>query len=334
MDDEPQLFDLKIETEQGLTERAMVEELQDFVDAYQDITDELDRIDGMRIINEQLALLDTQSPHTGEDVIVHGNVLQAYYDELEGKDAIEAVFHNGAVLQSAGFTVQNVASPNGEGSRAVVGHLFKSPYENRDEEVGTLVQRNIEYFSFAPYGKVDIQGNKTPDEILNRLESLIPDTIQEIDEIVLNSSNSLNALSALNKLSYSRKDFPQDILYDLALYVNAVVDAKSIGPIYCGVNGMFNVDILPGMQISVPFRQSQYDGGTVQIIGNPKSLHLSQYASYVDGEVYQSNDLYWAVDVEVLRVEGADMKLIGKTVDFLVGNLRDPVVIDIPEMAA
>lgn len=331
MDDETQLFDVAIETKRDLTERALVEELQDFVDVHQNETDELDRIDGVRIINEQLARLDAQSPHTGEDVIVYGNVIQAYYNELEGKDAMETVFHNGVVLQSAGFTVQTVVTPDGLGSRAVVGHLFKTPYEDRAEEVGTLVQRNIEYFSFAPYGKVDIQGNKTPDEILSRLESLIPDTIQEVDEIILNALTPLAALSALNKLSYSNKDFPKDILHDLARYVNAVLDVKSIGPIYSGVNGMFNLDVLPGMQISVPFSHDSYDGGAVQIIGNPKSLHLSQYASYVDGEVYQSEDLYWAVDIEVLRIVGADMKLAGKTVDFLVGNLRDPVIIDIPE---
>ena len=331
MDDETQLFDVQIETKRDLRERSLVGELQDFVDSYQNETNELDQIDGIRIINEQLALLDTQSPHTGNDVIVYGSVIQAYYDELEGKDAMETVFLNGVVLQSAGFTVQKVANPNGEGSRAVVGHLFKSPDEDRAEEVGTLVQRNIEYFSFAPYGKVDIQGDKTPDEIINRLESLIPEAIQEVDEIILNAPTPLAGMSALNKLSYSGKDFPRDILHDLARYVNTVLDVKNIGPIYCGVNGMFNVDVLPGMQISVPFNHDQYDGGSVQIIGLPKSLHLSQYASYVDGEVYQSDDLYWAVDIEVLRVVGADMKLAGKTVDFLIGNLRDPVLVDIPE---
>ena len=329
MDDMTELLELGAETDAKKTEKQMVNDLQAFIDDHQNLDDELVRLDAGEIINEGISELDRNCDHYGEQVGVHGTVLMAYYDPIEEEDKVSPFVMTGQKLKSSGFTVQRVANPDGSPGRAIVGHLFESTQEDIPNSETGLVQTTRQYFAFAPYGTVDIEANRTRDESVKRLWSYIPEVMQDIDDALLESNGKIGDLMALRKFSYETDKIPANILEELVQYVNSTVSPENIGPLTAEINGVYSVDIMENGQAVIPLDINDTAGGTGIVMGSPRYLFLSQYASYVEGATYESKDYYWSVGLTVHRAEARHARLEGQTIDVMLGDLRNPILVDL-----
>ncbi len=334
MDDMIDFPNLGIETEAQKTERRIVQDLQQFIDDQQGLEDELTLLDSGDIINEGIAELDRQCTHHQDIVSVHGTVLMSHYDTLEEVNKVEAVLLTGQKLKSHGFTVQRVQNPDGTPGRALVGHLFESFQEDVPNSESGLIQTTTQYFAYAPYGQVSIEAHMTKEESVQRLWEYIPEVMEEIDEVLLNAKSQLGALTGLRKLSYKTADVPNNILEELIQYVNSTVAPEKIGALTAKINGVFSIDFAENSQAVVPLDINKPSGGSAIMMGSPRYLFLSQYASYIDGQTCESKDMYWSLGLAIHRTQPEHASLEGQVIDVMVGDLRDPILVDVTEERA
>ena len=322
----PILIDF-LEDDERKEERARVAALQAFLDDGGAIAEsELEKIENDAVINEEIAHLDEECSHINQTVLVSGDVRIGYFDDFREEDAEETRRLSDMLLISRGFTVQPVRGDNDD--RLLVGHLFEVLGSERTSGAHGLAQQSTTYFAFAPYDTVAIEMARTDKQRRTYLESMIPEIVSEIDELLYDAPSPLAAMLRLRKLSINRADIPADIIRELITYVSEFIAVKQIPLSVFELAGTRSIDINDDFSITAPYDIDDYTGGSVAVAGKIDYIYLSPYVAYVDGEMYQTSDCRWAVGISAEAASHSHPHLAGQTLDVMIADIRDgaPVV--------
>ena len=312
-------------------ERARVQALQSFLDDGGHAADtELEQLENNSVINEELAALDEQCPYMNEMVHVSGDVRIGYYDDFQEVDAEQVRHLTGTPLIARGFSVQPMSDAAGGGLR--VGHLFEVPGTERVSGASGLMQQTTTYFAFAPYDSIDIEAVRTPQQRHEYLESMVPDLIMEIDELLYDAPTPLAAVLRLRKLSVDRKRIPADIIREVITYVTDAVSLKDIPLATFDLTGTRSIDIDSNFSITAPYDKDDYTGGRTTVVGKLDYVYLSPYVGYVDGEMYQTDDWRWAAGIAVEAAPAEQSYLTRQTLDIMVADIHDAALV-VPDIA-
>ena len=203
----------------------------------------------------------------------------------------------------------------GSGGRDVsIHHMFLMPEATRFGDVRNLTKHITQYFAIAPFGSVWIDAGRTNDQRIDYLNHHAPDLIGEFDDLVLNADDSVNAVMNLSRQRISNEDNDSTVINDMIGYARESVEIDKLPLLSVDLYGVHFIKLDDGPPQPAVFNRNEEGGGGMSAIGRIKELHLGQHGVYDNNSIRFSDELYWGASIEILAVNEANSKYLGKVI--------------------
>lgn len=265
--------------------------LQEFLQS-DDGDDELTILTKGDIVDSELERLDDLCPHLGEFVRVSGQVKCGYFDEFQGGDLLETRSFVDESVISRGYAVSVVLQDDGT-EVDQVGHLFMLPGTARASSPAPLTENTTQYFAFAPFESVVIKQMRTPEQRIAYLEEMIPDILDDFDQLIDGADNPVAALMRLRHMSIDPSRLPDDVLRELVAYATDVLGIDASEEYEMKLRGVFSIDSADGTSYTFAHDQNDPFGGREKVIARLGDIYLAPYVVLAGGQPHTTSSLYW-----------------------------------------
>lgn len=263
-----------------------------------DDLDELSRLILKEHAEDVIRQMNEKSTHINEVVRVTGQVLRAYYSELDEKYMTETVDWQNKSVRSIGFSVEPIPSEDGQSIRMTVGHVFL--VGQLDEEFGRdaqLVGTIPRLYAFARVGEVDIFHSGQSDDRRNDLDRTIPEVMASVDAAMSTEGTECDKLLATRSLAIEPEDdIPEATIEKLGHHIYNALGFDVRVPYVLSVRGI----IYQSNSTNAPL--AYRDAGEIPQprVVFPIGIKLLPYPKVLDGVVTCSQELRTALQVIVI----------------------------------